>query len=226
MGFSKEWEETYKTGAQNSVWPWSEVVSMFYHYFKGDSSKLKVLELGCGAGANIPFFESLGISYFGIEGSRTQVDRLSQKYIGNHNITVVEGDFSNEIPFDEEFDLILDRAAVTHNSTEGIRNTLRIADGKLKAGGYYFGIGWFSVHFDVFSDESLKYEIIDPNTKVFHSGYYSGLGNVHFSDEKHIHDLFKGMDIVECYEKIETWRIPSNKKTARWNFVAQKRPEH
>lgn len=225
MGFSNEWEEMYKTGEHNSVWPWSDLVSMFHHYFKGERSELKVLELGCGAGANIPFFVSLGIPYFGIEGSGTQVEKLRGRYAGNSNVSIIQGDFSKGMPFDGEFDLIIDRGSVTHNSTEGIKDTLQVVNRALNAGGYYFGIDWFSVNYDVFSDESLQYEQIDSNTKVFHTGDLADLGNVHFSDEKHIRSLFEkyeGMKIIECREKIETWTIPNHKRLARWCFVARK----
>lgn len=58
MGFSTEWEQTYKSNAQLSVWPWSEVISLT-HRFCDLNKDLIVLELGCGAGANIPYFMSL-----------------------------------------------------------------------------------------------------------------------------------------------------------------------
>ncbi len=221
MGFSNEWEKMYKTGTHNSIWPWSEVVSMFHHYFKRDMANLNVLELGCGAGANIPFFVSKGVHYYGLEGSRTQWEKLSRRFKGD-DVEIAEGDFSQKIPFDVQFDLILDRSSVTHNSTEGIKNTVRLVSDQLKYGGYYFGIDWFSVHYDVFSDTSLKYEVVDQNTKIFHSGCLADLGNVHFSDEGHIRELFKGMELVELYEKVETWNIPDKKRIARWCFVARK----
>lgn len=223
MGFSNEWEEVYKRGMHNSIWPWSDVVSMFHHYFKGDRTGLKVLELGCGAGANIPFFASLGISYFGIEGSGMQVEKLRHKYMKNGgSINIVQGDFTKEIPFNEKFDLVLDRSSVTHNSTEEIKDALRIMNGRLNRGGYYFGIDWFSTNYDMFSDESLQYEVVDSNTRIFQTGYFAGLGSVHFSDEGHIRSLFEGLEIVECWERIETWMEPDNKRVARWCFVARK----
>lgn len=43
---------------------------------------LRVLELGCGAGANIPFFAAINAEYYGIEGSSTQVKRLQEQYMG------------------------------------------------------------------------------------------------------------------------------------------------
>ena len=49
-----------------SVWPWSDLISLCsrYHKLKKSSS---VLEIGCGVGANIPFFLSKNINYHGID---------------------------------------------------------------------------------------------------------------------------------------------------------------
>ncbi len=38
----------------------------------------------------------------------------------------MEGDFSKELPFNEKFDFIIDRSAVTHNSTQGIKKFSKI----------------------------------------------------------------------------------------------------
>lgn len=39
---------------------------------------------------------------------------------GNGLVTVVAGDFTECLPFEGEFDLILDRSSVTHNNTADI----------------------------------------------------------------------------------------------------------
>lgn len=221
MGFSEEWENTYRTGTHNSIWPWSEVVSLVNHYFKGQEN-LRVLELGCGAGANIPFFDSIGASYYGIEGSQTQVDLLNERF-DSDKITIAQGDFTKDLLFDQRFDLVLDRSSVTHNKTEDIRNVVRMVNEKLVGGGCFFGIDWFSSghsHHDTDDDE---YEWVDDNTRIFTSGYFSGLGNVHFSDADHILGLFKDMDIVELYEKTKQWSRPTEKVYSHWSFVAKKR---
>lgn len=234
MGFSVEWEKTYQSGRHNSVWPWSEVVSLTNRYFKGDKSGLRVLELGCGAGANIPFFAAIGAEYCGIDGSVTEVKKIQEKYVnisfeeehlegrGRSLVTVSVGDFTKTLPFDGEFDLVLDRSAVTHNSTVDIQRTIALAYEKLRKGGYYFGLDWFSTNFGVFSDPAEVYDIIDDYTKLFHSGYFDGLGNVHFSDAGHIQELFRQMTMIELYEKTSAYVIPEGKKIAYWSFVAQK----
>ena len=54
----------------------------------------KILELGCGAGANIRFFEELGCEYWGIEGSPTIVARLHSKYPKLVD-RIITGDFTH-----------------------------------------------------------------------------------------------------------------------------------
>lgn len=132
------------------------------------------------------------------------------------------GDFTEALPFDGEFDLILDRSSVTHNSTADIRKAIALAYEKLRKGGYYFGLDWFSTKFGVFSDAAERYDVVDDHTRVFHSGYFEGLGNVHFSDADHIRELFHLMTILELYEKTNVYTIPVGKTVARWSFVAQK----
>lgn len=220
MGFSQEWETIYQTGAHNSIWPWSDVVSKVNRYYKGENG-IKVLELGCGAGANIPFFVSFGAEYCGVEGSITEVKKLNQRFSGQ-NVLVKQGDFTKEIPFDTAFDLILDRSSVTHNTTKDIQKTIQMVFNTLKPGGYYFGIDWFSTKYGIFSDDSEEYDEIDSHTRVFRSGYFEGLGNVHFSDEKHIRELFSEHEIVELYEKVQLHVFPEKQTIAHWNFVVKK----
>ena len=65
MTFSNEWDVIYKDNSQLSIWPWSDLVSLVHKNCKSIITKRdgKVLELGCGAGANIPLFLSLNLNY-------------------------------------------------------------------------------------------------------------------------------------------------------------------
>ena len=73
--------------------------------------------------SNIPFFKSLGMNYYAIEGSSFIVKQLQQSFpdIAAH---IQNGDFTIDQPFKRDFDLVIDRAAITHNNTVSIQNTL------------------------------------------------------------------------------------------------------
>ena len=79
MTFSTEWNTRYQNNVHMSIWPWSDLVSSVMQFYKPTKTKIRVLELGCGAGANIPFFLSLNTEYFGIDGSETIIKNLKKR---------------------------------------------------------------------------------------------------------------------------------------------------
>ena len=85
MTFSNEWDQRYQENTHMSIWPWSDLVSFVKRYSKSIKVS-RVLELGCGAGANIPFFKSLKVDYYAIDGSKTAVQRLWNRF---RNIAVI-----------------------------------------------------------------------------------------------------------------------------------------
>ena len=222
MGFSNEWENCYAENTHLSIWPWSDIVSLVHRHCKQliSSSGVKVLELGCGAGANIPLFLALGWSYYAIEGSPTVVAKLHHRYPNLVN-NILLGDFTAKMPFDQAFDLVIDRASLTHNTTPSIINALEMSWRSLKSGGIFIGSDWFSVNH---SDYSQGDKTEDIYTRAnYLKGQFLGVGKVHFSDEFHIRSLFKKFEILYLEEKLISSYEPKNDhQFASWNFVAKK----
>lgn len=220
MTFSNEWEEAYKRGEQLSIWPWSDLVSCVMRYSKPNAPHFRVLELGFGAGANIRFFLELGVEYFGIEGSASIVERVQKKYPQIKN-RLIAGDFTREIPFEGEFDLIVDRSSITHASTAAIQNCLKILKTKMKPHSKYIGIDWFSS-----KHSDIQYGTADEDERTrtgFTHGQFKGIGQVHFSDEGHLRDLFKDFQIQLLEEKTsQRFEPKDNWLFASWNIVAQR----
>src|SRR5579859_6646955 len=98
MAFSKEWDERFRTNKNISVWPWSDLVSYVNRYAKPADGFKRVFEVGCGAGANIPFFLNSDVDYVAMEGSSSVVARLHEKYPALKERIVV-GDFTQAVPF-------------------------------------------------------------------------------------------------------------------------------
>ena len=220
MGFSKEWDSVYKSGNQLSIWPWTKLVSLVYRYVK-PVPNMKVLELGCGAGANIGFFQALNVDYYAIEGSWSMVENLQKKYSAE-NIHIEQGDFTKDLLFGgvQKFDLIIDRSSLTHNATDDIENTLCMIYDRLSDDGLFIGIDW---HSDKQTESLADGEMIDNHTKVFSNGYYEGLGKVHFSNENHLRGLLKNFNIKVLEENVTTVYEPKDKMVhASWDFVVSK----
>ena len=220
MTFSNKWDTCYKnkTHSMNN-WPFSDLVSYVMRFSKPGKSKIRVLELGCGSGANIPFFLSLNAEYFGIDGSKTTIRKLKKKNPMLKN-NIVVGDFTKELPFQKKFDLIVDRASINHNPTNGIKKCLDLVHQKLKTNGKFIGIDWFSTR-DIGYKSGRKTN--DIFTKSYVGGRYYGVSKIHFNNEKHLLYLLKNFKILCLDEKIYKSIIPiKNKTIAVWNIVAQK----
>ena len=221
MSFSKEWEERYAANTHLSVWPWSDVVSLVHRHCKHIIARGgRVLELGCGAGANIPLFRTLGIDYFSIEGSPTIVEQLHKRYPDLAK-NIACGDFTFLQPFSGQFDLIIDRASLTHNSTAAIARALKLTFESLKTGGIFIGSDWFSKNHSDFESDAPS---IDAFTRTnLKSGQFVGTGQVHFSDEAHLRDLFSQFEIIFMEEKFMYRAEPKDGgKFASWNIAAFK----
>ncbi|WP_429258310.1 class I SAM-dependent methyltransferase [Paraburkholderia sp. GAS334] len=184
------------------------------------NSASRILEVGCGVGANIPFLLSTGAQYFAVEGSETAAHTVRERFPQMAS-QITTGDFIANIPFDGAFDLIVDRAAMTHNDEASIRRGIGRLASKLKPGGLYIGIDWFSTSHTGFQsgvpagDRWTRDHI--------ESGPFAGVGRVHFSDETHLRELFEGWDWVALEEKVVRVLLPQPGVIASWHCVLKKR---
>ena len=218
MSLSSAWDDTYRAGAHMSIWPWSDLVSYVYRYAKPGDGFSRVLELGCGAGANIPLFRKLGADYYAVEGSSAIVARLHEEYPDLRSRVIV-GDFTCAIPFDGVFDTVVDRASLTHNPTADIRRTLAMLFERIRSGGKYIGIDWFS---DRHSDAREGSELDSHTRTGFNAGQFVGVGAVHFSDREHLVGLLAeaGFTLERLEHKLNEIVVPATHQFGAWNFVA------
>lgn len=210
----------------NNYWPWSDLVSLFMRHKGrlsegGLTSKLRVMELGPGTGNNFPFWESLNVSYFGIEQSPSAVAILVERF-PNLRASIRIGDFTRELNQFRDFDVICDRASVTHGSSVEVAATIDACYETLRPGGLYLGVDWFSTNHSDFLLPSVE---IDAHTRSeLMTGQFVGVGKVHFSSRDHLLDLFSEFDILELSEKISTAHFPDvdTHRFASWNIVARR----
>lgn len=223
MAFSKEWDECYKKNSQMSLWPWSDLVSLISRHCKGllaDRSG-SVLEIGCGAGANIPFILASGLNYYAKEGSASIVRSLRMRY-PELSDSIEQVDFTDyrggEIH--KKYDLIFDRAAITHNDHDSILSTLDFIYQSLNTGGIFIGSDWFS---DKHQDIKYGHLCDDESTyDNFSVGQFVGVGKVHFTNKNSLEKMFAKFNILHLEEKVITTYIPDEHVFAAWNIVVKK----
>lgn len=216
-----EWETAFRSNTHLSAWPWSDLVSYVHRHATPLAQFRRVLELGCGMGANIPFFIALGLDYCAIEQSTTAVARLHERYPRLRE-AIVAGDFSRSIPLEGIFDLVVDRAATQHNATEAVRRAIVTAYDRLRPGGKLIGIDWVS---GAHSDAKQGTRVDEHTRRDLPSRAFAGLGLVHFFEQSYLIQLLTSVGFaIECLEhKVHEVVLPADSgRPAWWNFVAVK----
>lgn len=199
MSFSPQWEDIYARGEQFTHWPWTDLVTLVHRFGVTEGT---VVELGCGTGANAVLFATMGMEYWGVDGSATAIEALER------NVSAVRGqvfvdDFTKK-PFGENCaDLVVDRAAVVHNPIQDISRAIDFAWDMLKPGGLYIGVDWFSgAHEDAkqFRDVGVTARMTVPLIKM----------------------IFEKFDIVHLEHKVRQRLIPAGFPFGAYDIVARK----
>jgi SAM-dependent methyltransferase len=140
------WDENWEQIFQNKEWgkyPAEDLIRFvaknFYKY--KNRKEIKILEIGCGTGANLWFIAREGFSVYGIDGSKTAIDiaqhRLD-KEVKNWAGDLRVGDII-KLPYEDGvFDAVIDNEAVTHNSFENSKKIYKEALRVLAPGGKLF----------------------------------------------------------------------------------------
>ncbi len=219
MTFAAEWEEAYRKNAHLSVWPWSDLITYVMRYARPTGPDFRVLEIGAGAGANVPFFRALNVNYHGIDGSPTIIENLRARFSDMHDKFSV-ADFSRDLAIPGLFDLIVDRAALTSNSEADIRACLKLVHQKLKPRGRFISIDMYSTK----HSEHARGKRLDDHTRTdFMEGDFAHVGPVHFSDEAHLRSLFADFEIEVLEHKTIQRIVPANSREfGSYNVVGRK----
>ena len=136
------WEDIF----QNNEWgkyPSLAVVRFVArNFYKATNRKdIRILELGCGTGANLWYCAREGFSVIGLDGSKTalntMISRFNAEHLNSNLIYARDGDYSLTIEDieDDSLDAIIDVESLYCNSFIKTRQIIQKSFKKLKVGG-------------------------------------------------------------------------------------------
>jgi SAM-dependent methyltransferase len=139
------WDDIFAARAWGK-YPPEELVRFIARTFPDAAARKqqRILEVGCGPGANLWFLAREGFEIAGIDGSAHAIDMAKEKLLGE-NLAAAErpadfrvGNFA-KLPWDDaSFDAVVDVGGITSNTTETIRAVFAEAYRVLKPGGWFF----------------------------------------------------------------------------------------
>ena len=179
----------------------------FYHQQR---SEIRILEVGCGPGANLWYVSREGFQTYGVDGSATAVDKAKHRlaleglkadiYVGD---VIVLDQFENDY-----FDAVIDAECVCCNNLINSKKILAEAKRVLKINGLFYS--------RTFSDKTvvgLDAEYVTPlEVSMATDGPLQGKGFVRLSNEKSINELYGELF---CLESIDVIDYTSNNQKIR-----------
>lgn len=185
------WDEYYATAD-----PTSGNNALLYNLLSSfaPGQQTRVMEFGCGTGDNIAYWMIREADYYGIDGSERALNELLRKrpYLKRN---VSHCDFTVEQEFNEEFDVVFDRASVSHNNIPGMTSALNNAWNCLKKGGMFVGSDWFAnTHSEANRGDIFEH---DPLTRHnYPDGQFHNAGAVTFCGLNEIRSVMGKFELI------------------------------
>jgi SAM-dependent methyltransferase len=218
------WETSvYKKGKQLNKYPHHEVVAFLFKNFpENDLRKIKILELGFGAGNNLWFAARENYRVAGIEGSKTAFEYAKERFKKNG----IDGDLRlgdfNSLPWENDtFDAVIDRGSLACNCKKNIEETLNETKRVMKKNGKIFSFFYSDKH----PGRLFGKDIGDNTFSDFKGGYFKGLGRIHFANIKEIEELFGSrfriLNLIHTFEENYLSEKPTPKNSF-WKIECMK----
>jgi ubiquinone/menaquinone biosynthesis C-methylase UbiE len=190
--YTGHWDEKFSSRAWGRYPPEDLVRFMGRRFRDADRKMVRVLEVGCGPGANIWFLHREGFAVHGIDISRTAID-LATARLATENSCIHSpaadlrvGNFSNLPWSDGYFDVVVDVFALYANTLDVISQALNEIDRVLTPGGLLYTKLW-GTHTTGFGQGSE----LEPGTyDAIPAGPCANMGVTHFFTSDEIGHLF------------------------------------
>lgn len=195
--WEKIWDDVF-TGRDWGRYPPEDLIRFVARNFynRPDRKSVRLLEIGCGPGANIWYLAREGFSASGIDGSSVAIDR-AQKRLADEKLsaalTVCDVNHLSKYYAAASFDAVIDVCCLTCFTAAGISAALKQVQTVLKPSGKVFsrmfGRGTWG--------DRLGTEIEPGTFTGIKDGPLAGIGRVHFATIDEARALFGGFRNVE-----------------------------
>jgi SAM-dependent methyltransferase len=190
------WEQLHASQSWGK-YPAEDLIRTIMRRYKAERrDNLKVLEIGCGAGANLSFLLNEGFSVAGIDGAPSAIKSARRNLEGfdstSERLELCVGDFS-ELPWENQsFDIVIDYFALYANELSVIKKTIKEVERVLKPGGHFYSRSWGKGTEGWDHQPQLELgTVVSPN-----SGPCSGMGVSHFFDSIELKGLLSNFSAL------------------------------
>jgi cyclopropane fatty-acyl-phospholipid synthase-like methyltransferase len=207
-----EWNQILREERYSKDEP-DEIVVNFATLLKMKNRKMRLLDLGCGAGRHMIYMAKQGFEAHGTDISKTGLN-LAKERLRRQNLDIylVKCDMKMLPYIGFCFDAVICFSAIYHQRLKGVKDTISEIQRILKKDGLLL-VNFLSKRTYIYG----KGAKVEENTFIRQEGPERGVLH-HFTDIEEIRNLFKNFKIVDLrlFEK-----EVEGKLTSRWILIAR-----
>ncbi|MGG4450422.1 class I SAM-dependent methyltransferase [Brevibacillus porteri] len=221
MTWDPVWEKIFRQQAWGK-YPGEDLIRFVARNFYGVGSRkdIKILEVGCGPGANLWYMAKEGFQVYGIDGSPTAIEQAQIRLDSecpNWNGQLLVGDIST-LPFpDEYFDAVMDNGAVTCNSQE---NSILIYSEMARVVKKQGKIFSRTIAKGCWGDETGEH--VGYDAYIVDEGPLLGMGYIRFAKYEDIENLVRDFSIQEV-QLLSREYMDVKKSVKEWVIIGVKK---
>jgi ubiquinone/menaquinone biosynthesis C-methylase UbiE len=225
--YSRHWDKNFGTRAWGRYPPEDLVRFMGRHFRTADKSAVRVLEVGCGPGANLWFMHREGFAVHGIDVAPAAIDiagkRLARE---NHGIPspppdLRVGNFSRLPWADAYFDVAVDIFALYANTSSVIRQALTELARVLKPGGLFYSKLWGTESTGFGQGRQLETGTFDDIPE----GPCRQMGVSHFFTREEIDAVFGNFFSVTAIDRVVRSDVGANQQIEEFHCQFTRMPD-
>jgi len=197
--WDSNWEKIFKAQEWGKYPSENLIQFVARNFYKKNRAEVKLLEVGCGTGANIWYMSREGFNVSGIDGSDTAI-KIAQERMKNENLNarLIVGDIIS-LPFDNmEFDAIIDNECLYSNNEQNSIRVLSEINRVLKNEGLFYSRTFSK---EMFIGEKLNEQIFEYNN--ISDGPLKDKGFVRLINKEKIKYLYGKYFTINSIDKLE-----------------------
>ena len=222
------WQDIYSAGEQLNKYPYDFIVSSFFRYRSdiNNDKPIKVLDLGCGAGNHTIFCAENGAEVVAVDYSSAALDVVTQRAVDRGlqgSVRTRKVDFENFTLSENNFDMVIDRLAVSH---VGRQHAVAVYDKVYEA---LNQDGIVLSNFFTTEHTHKNFGEYDNDNEIWHNftgGLFEHLKTACFYDEEDIRGLFKKLSLQLLVRETERNELTENQSKIEqmeiWKIIAKK----
>jgi SAM-dependent methyltransferase len=220
MSWDPVWEDVFRHQAWGK-YPGEDLIRFVARHFYGaiDRRQIKLLEVGCGPGANLWFMAREGFSIYGIDGSQTAIDQARERLDAEcpgWKGQLWCGDMG-QIPVEDGFfAAVIDNEAVYCNAYQTSRQIYQEMARVTHKGGMLYARTFARGSWGSDTGETLGH-----NAWRVAEGPLLNKGYARFTDHDEIEDLFQGFRIQEVELLLRSMENKSH-EIKEWIILGEK----